>query len=139
MENILENFRIIVLERDNDVMEDIIENSNLLRKYRNSFIKLKNIEKEADAILAASRKKALKRQEEIVADAKEEAARILANADHEIELQKAKVKDQMKQEIIQTAVIMAGKIISDKITAQEQNTLVDETLQEMGDKTWLQE
>ena len=45
MENILENFRIIVLERDNDVMEDIIENSNLLRKYRNSFIKLKNIEK----------------------------------------------------------------------------------------------
>lgn len=26
-------------------MEDIIENSNLLRKYRNSFIKLKNIEK----------------------------------------------------------------------------------------------
>ena len=139
MENILENFRIIVLERDNDVMEDIIENSNLLRKYRNSFIKLKNIEKEADAILAASRKKALKRQEEIVADAKEEAARILANADHEIELQKAKVKDQMKQEIIQTAVMMAGKIISDKITAQEQNTLVDETLQEMGDKTWLQE
>ena len=101
--------------------------------------KLKNIEKEADAILAASRKKALKRQEEIVADAKEEAARILANADHEIELQKAKVKDQMKQEIIQTAVMMAGKIISDKITAQEQNTLVDETLQEMGDKTWLQE
>lgn len=81
----------------------------------------------------------MKRQEEIVADAKEEAARILANADHEIELQKAKVKDQMKQEIIQTAVIMAGKIISDKITAQEQNTLVDETLQEMGDKTWLQE
>ena len=101
--------------------------------------KLKNIEKEADAILAASRKKALKRQEEIVADAKEEAARILANADHEIELQKAKVKDQMKQEIIQTAVMMAGKIISDKITDQEQNTLVDETLQEMGDKTWLQE
>ena len=45
----------------------------------------------------------------------------------------------MKQEIIQTAVMMAGKIISDKITAQEQNTLVDETLQEMGDKTWLQE
>ena len=81
----------------------------------------------------------MKRQEEIVADAKEEAARILANADHEIELQKAKVKDQMKQEIIQTAVMMAGKIISDKITAQEQNTLVDETLQEMGDKTWLQE
>ena len=45
----------------------------------------------------------------------------------------------MKQEIIQTAVLMAGKIISDKISVREQNDLVDETLQEMSDKTWLQE
>ena len=45
MENILENFRIIVLERDNDNIENIIENNNLLRKYKNSFIKLENIEK----------------------------------------------------------------------------------------------
>ena len=45
----------------------------------------------------------------------------------------------MKQEIIQTAVMMAGKIISEKISAQEQAALVDETLQEMSDKTWLQE
>ena len=45
MENILENFRIIVLERDNDNIENIIENNNLLTKYKNSFIKLENIEK----------------------------------------------------------------------------------------------
>ena len=45
MENILENFRIIVLERDKDIMEDIIGHSNLLKRYKNSFIKLENIEK----------------------------------------------------------------------------------------------
>ena len=101
--------------------------------------KLKNIEKEADAILTEARRKALRREEEIVAEAKEEASGILANAEHEIELQKARAQDQMKQEIIQTAVMMAGKIISEKISAQEQAALVDETLQEMSDKTWLQE
>lgn len=45
MKSILENFRIIVLERDEDVMEDIIGHSNLLKRYKNSFIKLENIEK----------------------------------------------------------------------------------------------
>lgn len=101
--------------------------------------KLKNVEKEADEILAQARKKALKREEDIVAEAKEEAARIIAGANREVELQKAKVKDQMKQEMIQVAVLMAGKIIESQIDAKEQAALVDQTLQEMGDKTWLQE
>jgi F-type H+-transporting ATPase subunit b len=101
--------------------------------------KLKNVEKEADEILAQARKKALKREEEIVAQAKEEASRLMESANHEIELQKAKVQDQMKQEMVQVAVMMAGKMIASQITAEEQNALVDETLQEMGDKTWLQE
>lgn len=101
--------------------------------------KLKNVEKEADEILAQARKKALKREENIVAEAKEEAARIISSANREVELQKAKVKDQMKQEMIQVAVLMAGKIIAGQIDAKEQNKLIDQTLQEMGDKTWLQE
>lgn len=101
--------------------------------------KLKNVEKEADEILAQARKKALKREENIVAEAKDEAARIISSANREVELQKAKVKDQMKQEMIQVAVLMAGKIIAGQIDAKEQNELVDQTLQEMGDKTWLQE
>ena len=115
---------------------DQAEAARLKKEYEK---KLKNVEKEADEILAKTRKKALRRQEEIIQDAKGEAAKILANAEHEIELQKARARDQMKQEIIQTAVLMAGKIISDKISVREQNDLVDETLQEMSDKTWLQE
>jgi len=42
---LLQNFKVIVLERDNDVMEEIIDNNNFLRKYKNSFIKLDNIQK----------------------------------------------------------------------------------------------
>ena len=42
--------------------------------------KLKNIDKEAQEILSASRKKALKREDEIVAQAKAEAERILSQA-----------------------------------------------------------
>ncbi len=101
--------------------------------------KLKNVEIEAEAILAQARKKALKREEAMVAEAKEEAARIISSAHHEAELQKIRVKDQMKQEMVSMAVAMAGKFISHQMDAKDQNAFVEQTLQEMGDKTWIQE
>ena len=42
---LLENFKVIVLERDNDSMENIIENNNFLKEHKNSFIKLERIER----------------------------------------------------------------------------------------------
>ena len=42
---LLENFKVIVLERDNDCMEDIIKQDEFLQKYKGSFIRLKSIEK----------------------------------------------------------------------------------------------
>ena len=49
--------------------------------------------------MAQARKKALKREEEIVAGAKEEAARIIESANHEAELARINAQDQMKQEM----------------------------------------
>jgi len=98
--------------------------------------KIRDIEKEADEILSQARKKALKREEEIVSGARQEALRITERAENEIELEKKKVRDQVKQEMIQVAVAMAGKIITDKIDPAKQDALVEETLKEMGDQTW---
>ncbi len=42
---LLEKFKILVLERGNDKIEDIIENSNFLKKHETAIIKFPNIEK----------------------------------------------------------------------------------------------
>jgi F-type H+-transporting ATPase subunit b len=42
----------------------------------------------------------------------------------------------MKQEVIQIASLMAEKVVSASIDTTIQDTLVDETLKEMGDSTW---
>lgn len=132
---ILEDRKKKVAGQLDQAQKDQEEAARLRAEYEG---KIKNIEKEADEILTQARKKTLKREEEIVQEAKEEAARRIARADHEIELQKAKVQDQMKKEMVQVAVMMAGKIIAEKITEEEQDSLVDATLKEMGDQTWLQ-
>lgn len=57
--------------------------------------KLRQINAEADEILDAARKKALKKEAEIIEEAKQEAARILARAENEIELEKKKALEDV--------------------------------------------
>jgi F-type H+-transporting ATPase subunit b len=98
--------------------------------------KLKNADTAADQILADARKKALQKEAEVISEAKEEAGRIIKRADNEIELEKKKAADDMKKEMIAVATMMAGKVVSASIDTDIQESLVDETLNEMGDNTW---
>ena len=99
--------------------------------------KLKNIDKEAEQILSEARAKALKNEDQIVAKAKEEAAAIIARANKEAELEKQKVVDDVKKEMVTLASIMAGKVVKASVDATVQDGLIDETLKEMGGSTWL--
>ena len=82
--------------------------------------KLKAVDKEAEEILSETRKKAMKKESVIINEAKEESARILERANHEVELEKSKVKDDVKQEIIAVASIMAGKIVASSLDDKKQ-------------------
>ena len=99
--------------------------------------KIKKADDEAGEILSAARRKAVKNEENIIADANAEAARIISRANQEAELEKSKVKDEVKQEIINVATVMAGKFVAGSMDDSKQAALIDETLKEMGDDTWL--
>lgn len=99
--------------------------------------KLKNVDSEVEAILADARKKARANEERIVQDAMAEAGRIVDNANREADLQKKKIANEVKEEIVTVASAMAGKLVAASIDENAQNELLDETLKEMGEDTWL--
>ncbi len=99
--------------------------------------KLKGVNKEVEAILSDARKKALKNQERIENEAREEASRIIENARKEAELEKQKAVDDVKKEIILVSTLMANKLVAASIDKDTQDKLIDETLREIGDETWL--
>ncbi len=99
--------------------------------------KLKDIDKEAEAILGEARKKALANENKIIADAKEEAARIIERAGVEAELEKSKAVDEVKREMVVLASLMAGKVVNAAIDTTVQDSLIEETLKEIGEGTWL--
>ena len=117
-----------------DAKKDKEEAEKLKAEYE---AKLKDIHKEKDAILSEARQKALKNETKIVSDAKEEAAAIVARAGEEAELEKKKVADEVKQEMISVAAVMAQKVVAANIDTTIQSTLVEQTLKEMGESTWL--
>ena len=95
------------------------------------------MDKEAEVILAEARQKAVKNETKIISDAKEEASRIIKRAKEEAELEKKHAMDDMKQEMVAVAALMAQKVVTASIDTNIQSTLVDETLKEMGESTWL--
>lgn len=99
--------------------------------------RLKEINKEADTILAEARKKAMMKETDILDEARAEAARIIERANRQVELDRKKALDDMKQEIISIASLMAGKVVAGSIDVKVQDSLIDETLKEMGESTWL--
>lgn len=99
--------------------------------------RIKEIEREADAILADARKKAMIKEADILDEARAEAARIVERAERQVELERKKALDDMKQEIVSIASLMAGKVVAGSMDVKIQDSLIDETLKEMGESTWL--
>lgn len=138
---LLDPVRKILNERKERVENDqkeAAENKEEAIRFKEEYDgKLKNIDKEAEQILSEARAKALGRENAIVNEAREEASRIIASARQEAELEKKRVKDEVKQEMISVASLMSEKIVAASIDADKQNALIEQTLQEIGDETWL--
>ncbi|MBQ2115727.1 MAG: F0F1 ATP synthase subunit B [Lachnospiraceae bacterium] len=99
--------------------------------------KLHEVDKEAEAILADARKRGLENEAKIVAEAREEATRIIDRAKNEAELEKQKMADEVKREIIAVASLMAARVVQANIDTNAQHELIEKTLKEIGDSTWL--
>ena len=121
---------------ENDITtanNDKEEAAKIKAEYEN---KLKDIDKEAEVILSEARQKALKNESKIIDEAKQEAARIIKRAQEEAELEKKHAMDDVKQDMIQIASMMAQKVVAASIDTRIQDSLVEETLREMGESTW---
>lgn len=132
--------RKLLQERKNKIANDIDtakadkeEAAALKAEYE---AKLKEVSKEAEQILSEARQKGQKNAARIENEAKEEAARIIQRANEEAELSKKHAMDDVKQEMVSIASMIAAKVVAASIDTQIQDTLVEETLKEMGDSTW---
>ena len=89
---------------------------------------------EADTLVRTAAEEANRRGEAIVSDARQSAADLKRKAENEIAQERLKAYDALKNDISDMAVTIAGKVVGREINADDQSRLVDDFLQNAGDK-----
>ena len=98
--------------------------------------KLADTRIEVENIMEDARKNAKKMGEDIVAEAKAEAQNIINRGNKEIEQEKAKAVDELKNQVIGISTLIASKIIKENVNAKSEDKLFEEALSEIGASSW---
>ena len=87
----------------------------------------------AAEMLASATASADRRGEQIVADAREKADRILRQAETDAALEREKATAGIKQEIVDVSALLAGKMIGREVNAADHRALIDSFIENIGE------
>ena len=94
---------------------------------------LQNASEEAQAITAQAVASARQAGDEIISDARKEAAAIRDKAGRDIEQECRKAKSALKSEISELALELAEKVVQKEIDQKEHERLIDDFINELGE------
>lgn len=88
---------------------------------------------QASEILATAQKNAAARSEELIGEARTQAAQIKQKAEEDIAQEKKKAVNDLKNEIGGIAMEIASKVVEREISEKDHMALIDEFIQNVGD------
>ncbi|MFZ7134444.1 MAG: F0F1 ATP synthase subunit B [Eubacteriales bacterium] len=109
------------------------EAENLKSEYEN---KLDKVEEEKQEILIAAKKKADEQGSEIIKESKEQAAKLKEKAEQEIEIEKKKAINDVKDDISSMVIMAASKVLENEVDESRNKKLVDDFIKEVGESKW---
>ena len=98
--------------------------------------KMANAKQEALDLISAAKNTASREAGEIVSKARDDAHAIKEKAEMEIEHEKAKVREQLKEEISEVAFLAARKIVEKELDESTHKKYVKDFIDEAGEQTW---
>jgi len=94
---------------------------------------LQNARAEANQIVAAAQKTATARSEEIVGEARAQAAALKQKAEADIAQERKKAVNEVKDEIGGIAMEIASKVVEREISEKDHKDLIDEFIKNVGE------
>ena len=94
--------------------------------------KLASANEESEEILKRAVRRAQLREEEILREADEKAARTLERAREQVELEKKHAINEVKHEVSEMAISIAAAVIERDVKADEHEAMIDEFIKSMG-------
>lgn len=94
--------------------------------------KLKESKEEAAQIVSAAVKRAGERENQIIAEAQQEAAALKQKAEESIELEKKKAINEIKDQISDIVIMASEKVCEKEISKADNEALIDRFIAEVG-------
>lgn len=138
---VVENFEfaglaVILAQRGNEIVEsrDLAHEQAAAAKANlaDSEARLKRVEEEVAALLSEAEGDAEKERQRIVAAAEQEAGRIREHAQRDMSAEVSRARRQLKRHVADLSVGIAASILKDNLSAQDQDRLVREYLDRLG-------
>ncbi len=95
--------------------------------------KIERANEESEEILKKAVRKAQLREEEILAEASEKAQRTLERATEQVELEKKRAINEVKNEVSDMAICIAAAVIERDVKEDEHKDLIDRFIDEIGE------
>jgi F-type H+-transporting ATPase subunit b len=130
-----------VLEERKRKIQDAFDSAEMTNrradeKMANYTARIANVEEEGREIIKEAKQRAEVQAAEIISEANEKASQIIAAAQRQIELDKQKAMDDMKQQVAALAMMAAEKIVEHDIAQTGQEQIVDEIIEQAGSGQW---
>ena len=95
--------------------------------------KLADASAKGEEIIRSATARAHKQEEEIIREANETAAKNLRRADEQIEMEKKKALNQLKDEVSAMAVDIASAVIEKNLSEEDNREIVDRFIGQLGE------
>ncbi|MBQ7300043.1 MAG: F0F1 ATP synthase subunit B [Clostridia bacterium] len=96
--------------------------------------KLADASAKGEEIIRSATARAHKQEEEIIREANETAAKNLRRADEQIEMEKKKALNQLKDEVSSMAVDIASAVIEKNLSEEDNREMIDRFIGQLGDE-----
>jgi F-type H+-transporting ATPase subunit b len=113
-----------------DAEQTTIEANKLKDEYTQH---MNNTKEEANEIIKSAYKKAQLRSEEILKEAQQKANAITEKANKDIEIEKKRAMNEIKNDISDIAIMIASKVVEKDIDDKDHQRLIEEFIDSVGD------
>ena len=137
-----EKIRKFMTDRQ-DAIQDAFDSAEAMNrradeKMRNYSERIARVEEESREIIRQAKQQADAQAQEILAEARAQASDMIAKAEKNIELEKAKAMEEMRQEIGALALMAAEKIVEKEVEGVGQDAIVDDVINQARSGGWQQ-
>ena len=130
-----------MLETRKQSIQDALDNAELINrradeKMENYDRQIVKLEEQGREIIKEAKERAENQADEIIEEAHSKANSIIVAAERQVELEKQKALEEMKQQVATLALLAAEKIVERSIAQVGQDQIVDEIIEQAGKRQW---